>query len=56
VPADQVFAEWRSRVPRGELARPEEIADVVGFLCSERASYVNGASIAVDGGESHSLL
>jgi 3-oxoacyl-[acyl-carrier protein] reductase len=56
VTQEQVFAGWRSNVPRGELGRPEEIADVVAFLCSERASYVNGASIAVDGGESRSLL
>ncbi|MGH2570050.1 MAG: SDR family oxidoreductase, partial [bacterium] len=49
-------AGWRASIPRGELGRPEEIADVVAFLCSERASYVNGASLAVDGGESRSLL
>jgi len=56
VGAEEVFASWRANVPRGELGRPEEIADVVAFLCSERASYVNGVSLAVDGGESRSLL
>lgn len=35
----------------GRLGTPEEVADVVTFLCSERASLVNGASIAVDGGQ-----
>jgi 3-oxoacyl-[acyl-carrier protein] reductase len=53
---EAVFDGWRELVPRGSLGRPEEIGDVVAFLCSERASYVNGVSLAVDGGESHSLL
>ncbi|MDA8139111.1 MAG: SDR family oxidoreductase [Desulfobacteraceae bacterium] len=35
----------------GRLGTPEEVADVVTFLCSERASLINGASIAVDGGQ-----
>jgi len=37
-------------IPLGRLGRPEELADVVVFLCSERASYVTGTSIIVDGG------
>jgi 3-oxoacyl-[acyl-carrier protein] reductase len=39
--------------PIGRLGTPEEVADVVTFLCSERASLINGAAILVDGGESH---
>jgi 3-oxoacyl-[acyl-carrier protein] reductase len=38
--------------PLGRLGDPEEVADVITFLCSHRASLVNGASILVDGGES----
>ncbi len=53
---DRVMEEWRSRIPLGRLADPSEIADAVVFLCSARASFVNGVSLAVDGGESHSLL
>jgi 3-oxoacyl-[acyl-carrier protein] reductase len=34
----------------GRFGEPHELGDVVAFLCSERASYVNGASIQVDGG------
>lgn len=36
--------------PLGRLAKPEEIAAVIVFLCSERASYVTGAAWSVDGG------
>jgi len=46
----QVEERWTSQVPLRRLARPEEFADVVVFLASERASYITGASIAVDGG------
>ena len=41
-----------SQFPLGRLGTPEEVANVVVFLCSEKASLVNGASIPVDGAES----
>lgn len=41
--------------PLGRMGTPEEVADAIAFLCSERASLINGASIAVDGGESRSF-
>ncbi len=37
-------------IPMGRVGRPEEIADVVLWLCSDAASYVTGQSISVDGG------
>jgi 3-oxoacyl-[acyl-carrier protein] reductase len=54
--AEEVFAGWRRLIPAGRLGRPEEFASVVAFLVSERASYVNGVSLAVDGGTTRSLL
>jgi len=38
--------------PRGQLGTPNEVADLVAFLCSVNASLINGASISADGGES----
>lgn len=43
------------KFPLGRLGTPEEVADVVTFLCSEKASLVNGATIVVDGGESQNF-
>ena len=40
-----------SQFPFGRLGRPEEVADVVTFLLSARASWITGANIAVDGGQ-----
>jgi len=37
--------------PAGRLGTPEEVADVVAFLVSERANWINGAMIPVDGAQ-----
>ncbi|HXH61961.1 MAG TPA: SDR family oxidoreductase [Fimbriimonadaceae bacterium] len=47
---DEVLAEQGRAIPVGRLAEASEIADVVTFLCSERASYVTGIGVLVDGG------
>jgi 3-oxoacyl-[acyl-carrier protein] reductase len=47
---EDVLAKVAAGRPLGRLARPEEIASVIVFLCSERASYVTGAAWSADGG------
>ncbi len=46
----EVIKEMSSEIPLGRMADPKEIGYVVAFLISKYASYVNGASIPVDGG------
>lgn len=53
---DEVFAGWKKLIPAGRLGTPEEFASVVAFLASERASYVNGVSLTIDGGTTRGLL
>jgi NAD(P)-dependent dehydrogenase (short-subunit alcohol dehydrogenase family) len=47
---NEVLAKVGSGRPLGRLATPEEIASVIVFLCSDRASYVTGAAWSADGG------
>ena len=52
---DRFVKMTNEKFPLGRLGTPEEVASVVAFLVSEQACLVNGASIAVDGAESHSF-
>lgn len=56
VAKDPSFSNAKSEVPMGRFGKPEEFAAAVAFLASERASYITGQSIAVDGGWIRSLL
>jgi len=55
-PVADVFAEWERDIPARRLSRPDELSAVVVFLASERASYVTGTTIQVDGGWVQSLF
>ena len=50
VDAEAAYAEASTLVPLGRPARAEEVADVIAWLLGPTASYVNGATISVDGG------
>lgn len=49
-PVEEIAAESANSIPLKRYGRPEEYADVVTFLASERASYITGSMIRVDGG------
>jgi 3-oxoacyl-[acyl-carrier protein] reductase len=47
---DRVLAQMIATVPLGRVGTPQEVSGIVAFLCSERASFITGALINVDGG------
>jgi len=50
------MAEFAASCPAGRVGQPDELAGLIAFLCSERAAYITGSSIAVDGGSHRSLF
>ena len=53
---EQILEEFSQEIPIGRFAEPEEIASVAAFVVSERASYMTGQNISVDGGIGRGLL
>jgi len=52
----EVRSRWESEIPMKRLGDPKEFAALAAFLVSERASYISGSSIAVDGGWIRSIF
>jgi NAD(P)-dependent dehydrogenase (short-subunit alcohol dehydrogenase family) len=52
-PADEAF---RKMTPLGRVGKPEEVADLILFLVSDRAAFIHGANITIDGGYTQGLM
>jgi 3-oxoacyl-[acyl-carrier protein] reductase len=51
VSVEEIKRQMEARIPLGRFGNPEELANMVVFLASERASYITGQTIFVDGGQ-----
>jgi 3-oxoacyl-[acyl-carrier protein] reductase len=56
IPVDEAQKRAELSIPLGRICTPEEVASVVVFVASERASFMNGAVITLDGGQRKALL
>ena len=51
IPKDVLDGKIIPQIPIGRLGKPEEVAGLVAYLCSEEAAFVTGANIAINGGQ-----
>ncbi|TMG77377.1 MAG: acetoacetyl-CoA reductase [Betaproteobacteria bacterium] len=51
IPKEILDSKILPQIPLGRLGRPEEVAGLIIYLCSEEAAFVNGANIAINGGQ-----
>jgi 3-oxoacyl-[acyl-carrier protein] reductase len=56
ITAAEFKARWEREIPMRRLGEPREFAALAAFLVSEKASYITGASIQVDGGWVRSIF
>jgi 3-oxoacyl-[acyl-carrier protein] reductase len=56
IPVQESLQRWENEIPMRRLGEPREFAALAAFLASERASYITGTSITVDGGWTRGLL
>jgi 3-oxoacyl-[acyl-carrier protein] reductase len=56
VSVEDVYARWAASTPMKRIGDPKEFGAVVAFLCSERASYLTGTVVQVDGGAYRALF
>lgn len=54
-PSDEILTGMGQESPMKRIAEPNEVAEAIAFLISDRASYINGINIPVDGGRTKSL-
>lgn len=47
----EMMKRWLAEIPLGRLGRPEDVAGLVVFLCTDQAAYINGQAINIDGGK-----
>ena len=51
IPKDVLDTKIVPQIPMGRLGKPEEVAGLVAYLCSEEAAFVTGSNIAINGGQ-----
>ena len=51
IPKEILDSKILPQIPLGRLGKPEEVAGLIIYLCSEEAAFVNGANIAINGGQ-----
>jgi acetoacetyl-CoA reductase len=51
IPKDVLDSKILPQIPLGRLGKPEEVAGLIIYLCSEEAAFVTGANIAINGGQ-----